>query len=212
MTIVGSNFLSGTTVTFGDSTATNVVFVSSDSITATTPAHPAGTVDMIATNPDGQADTLFNGFTFIVSPPPVLTSVNPTSGLELGGTSVTITGSNFLSGTTVTFGDSTATNVVVMSSDTITATIPTHPVGTVDVIVTNPDGLSGTLSDGFTFIKLVPGNFDGDDEVGLSDFVLFLDVFGATTGSDNSLFDLDGNGEVGLSDFVIFLDSFGTSQ
>ena len=83
------------------------------------------------------------------------------------------------------------------------------------MIVTNPDGmtgLSGTLSGGFTFIKLVPGNFDGDDEVGLSDFVLFLDVFGATTGSDNSLFDLDGNGEIGLSDFVIFLDSFGTSQ
>ncbi len=55
------------------------------------------------------------------------------------------------------------------------------------------------------------GDFDGDNEVGLSDFVLFLDSFGATTSSADwdPRFDLDSNGEIGLSDFVLFLDSFG---
>ena len=55
------------------------------------------------------------------------------------------------------------------------------------------------------------GDFDGDNEVGLSDFVRFLDVFGATTTSADwdPAFDLDDDGDVGLSDFVIFLDNFG---
>ncbi len=55
------------------------------------------------------------------------------------------------------------------------------------------------------------GDFDGDNEVDLSDFVLFLDVFGATSSSTNwdSTFDLDNDEKVGLSDFVLFLDNFG---
>ncbi len=56
---------------------------------------------------------------------------------------------------------------------------------------------------------ILVGDFDGDNEVGLSDFVRFLDVFGATTDPANSVFDLDNDGEIGLSDFVIFLDNFG---
>ena len=39
-------------------------------------------------------------------------------------TAVTITGTNFASGATVTFGGSAATSVVVVSSTTITATTP----------------------------------------------------------------------------------------
>ena len=58
----------------------------------------------------------------------------------------------------------------------------------------------------------IAGDFDGDNEVDLSDFVRFLDVFGGTATPANSIFDLDGNGEIGLSDFVIFLDNFGRTQ
>ncbi len=58
------------------------------------------------------------------------------------------------------------------------------------------------------------GDFDGDNEVGLSDFVLFLDAFGTTTSSADwdPTFDLDGNEEIALSDFVIFLDNFGRTR
>ncbi len=70
--------------------------------------------------------------------------------------------------------------------------------------------VSWNLSHLAEFSGLV-GDFDGDNEVGLSDFVLFLDLFGATASSADwdPRFDLDSNGEVGLSDFVLFLDNFG---
>ena len=49
-----------------------------------------------------------------VSGPPTVTSISPTSGTTAGGTSVTITGTNFISGTTVTIGGSSCTSVVVV--------------------------------------------------------------------------------------------------
>ncbi len=60
--------------------------------------------------------------------------------------------------------------------------------------------------------KLV-GDFDGDNDVDLSDFVLFVDVFGTTFSSAdwNPVFDLDDDGEISLSDFVIFVHNFGKS-
>jgi hypothetical protein len=82
---------------------------------------------------------------------PAVTSVSPNSGPTTGGTSVTITGTGFVSGATVKFDSSFATNVQIVSSTTITATSPAHTVGTVSVVVTNPNGQSGTLSKGFTF-------------------------------------------------------------
>ena len=159
VTIKGSNFQSGATVTFGDSSVTNVAVGLLGTITLGTPTHPVGTVDVIVTNPDGQADTLENGFEVIVPPPPVVTSVNPTSDAELVGTpvSVTIKGSNFQRGATVTFGSSVATNIAVVNSTTITAVTPAHPVGIVDVTVTNPDGQAGIRENGFTFVPALFG-------------------------------------------------------
>ncbi len=158
VTITGSNFQIGATVTFDDSAATNVLIQPlGNTIAAVTPAHPAGPVDVIVTNPSGEADTLVNGFTFLPAPTPVVTSIDPTSGSEFGGTPVTITGSNFQIGATATFDDSAATNVLVaLLGDTITAVTPVHPPGPVDVIVTNPSGQADTLLNGFTFLSATP--------------------------------------------------------
>src|SRR4029077_4345287 len=60
---------------------------------------PAGTVNVTVTNPDAQSATLVNGYTY--NPAPTATSISPASGTTLGGTSVTITGTNFISGATV---------------------------------------------------------------------------------------------------------------
>ena len=49
MTITGTNFAAGATVTFGSTAATNVVVVSSTTITATTPAGSAGAVTVTVT-------------------------------------------------------------------------------------------------------------------------------------------------------------------
>ena len=56
-----------------------------------------------------------------------------------------------------------------------------------------------------------PPDFDGDGTISISDFLLFVDVFGASRGDGvyEERFDLDGNGAIGISDFLIFVDNFG---
>ncbi|HYM07884.1 MAG TPA: IPT/TIG domain-containing protein [Terriglobales bacterium] len=84
-------------------------------------------------------------------PPPVPTSISPTSGTTAGGTPVTITGTGFLPGATVSFGGTSATGVSVANSTTITATTPAHAAGAVNVVVTNTDNQNGTLNNGYTY-------------------------------------------------------------
>jgi hypothetical protein len=85
------------------------------------------------------------------APGPVVSSVAPGTGSTTGGTEVTITGSNFAAGATVTVGGSAATGVSVVNSTTITATTPAHAAGMVSVTVTNVDAQTGTLASGFTY-------------------------------------------------------------
>ena len=151
VTIAGTNFAAGATVTFGTNAATNVVVVSSTSIMATTPAGSAGVVG-VTVMVNGQSGTLANGFTYVA--PPTVTGVNPNSGSTAGGTSVTITGTNFAAGATVTFGSAAATNVTVVNGTTITATTPAGSAGAVTVTVTNPGSQSGSLNNAFTYIVL----------------------------------------------------------
>jgi hypothetical protein len=84
---------------------------------------------------------------------PTLTGVSPSSGPASGGTSVALTGTNFVSGATVSFGGAAANTVVVVNATKITATTPPHKQGGVNVVVMNPDGQSGTLSSGFLYRK-----------------------------------------------------------
>jgi len=63
VTITGVSFQNGATVTFGGSVATNVNVVSATTITSTTPAHVAGSVDVIVTS-GGTTVTKNNGFLY----------------------------------------------------------------------------------------------------------------------------------------------------
>jgi hypothetical protein len=109
--------------------------------------------------------------------PPILavTSVSPTSGPTAGGTSVSINGSNFVSGTTVTFGGTASPSVTFNNSTSLTATTPAHFAGPVDVVVTTPTSQTATLTSGFTYIGLVSQySFDtagtpGKDTAGAND-------------------------------------------
>ncbi len=89
--INGSNFQGGVTVTFGDMQATELRQHRSSIVDVKTPAHPAGTVDVTVTNPDGQADTTENGFTFVPALFGIKTdyhvdgSVNSVFGADLDG-------------------------------------------------------------------------------------------------------------------------------
>ena len=104
----------------------------------------------------GATATLAGGFEFVRGPPSVGT-VAPNSGPIEGGTLVTITGSGFLEGATVSFGGTDATGVVVASSQVLRAVAPAHAVGAVNVLVTNSDGQTAALSDGFTYVTSSTG-------------------------------------------------------
>ena len=153
VTITGADFVAGATVTFGGAAATTVSVDDPGTITADTPAHAAGPVDVVVTNPDLQGDTLPDGYTYLApDPAPTVSGVDPPDGLAVGGTPVTITGADFVAGATVTFGGAAATTVSVDDPGTITADTPAHAAGPVDVVVTNPDLQGDTLPDGYTYL------------------------------------------------------------
>lgn len=158
VTIAGTGFTAGATVSFGGTAATGVTVASATSITATTPARTAGSVDLVVTNTDGQSGRLTGAFTYVAPPPvaPTVTAIAPTSGSTAGGTNVTLTGTGFAAGAAVSFGGIAASSVAAGSSTSIMATTPAQGAGAVDVVVTNADGLSGRLTGGFTYVAPQP--------------------------------------------------------
>jgi hypothetical protein len=149
VTLTGTNFASGATVTLGGVQATGVTVVSATQINAVTPAHAQGSVNVVVTDPDGQSATLSAGYTFVLQP--TLRSISPNNGPVSGGTHVTLTGTDFVSGATVTFGGAAASSIVVVNATTITATTPRHRQGGVNVTVTDPNGRNATLASGFVY-------------------------------------------------------------
>ena len=98
--------------------------------------------------------------TGLVTGPLAVTALDPAAGSTGGGTDVTITGTGFRTGTTVTFGGE-RTTAYVHNSTTIYTTTPVHAAATVDVIVTKPDGESVTLTGGFRYAAPQSFNFNG---------------------------------------------------
>jgi len=76
-------------------------------------------------------------------PAPTVTTISPRTGGVTGGSSVTITGTDFTGATSVTIGGAAATSVVVVDATTITCKTPTGSEGVASVLVTNPSGTNG---------------------------------------------------------------------
>jgi hypothetical protein len=84
--------------------------------------------------------------------PPTVKKLNPKKGPAAGGTSVTITGTNFAGVKAVKFGGKEAIGFTVNSLTSITATSPAGTTGKVDVTVTTTNGTSAANSkDQFTY-------------------------------------------------------------
>src|SRR5689334_3023711 len=94
------------------------------------------------------------------TPPPTVTSVNPTSGGQGQNLTVTLAGSNFRGAATCSFGAGITVNSCTLNSGTqLTANITissTATLGSRNVTVTNPDTQSSTLSNGFTVVLAGP--------------------------------------------------------
>lgn len=152
VTLTGSDFDGSETVTFGGIAATSVAFLTSSTLTAVTPPHAAGSVDVVITNNNG-SNTLVGGFTYEGAP--TIAGLTPNSGLTVGGDSITVNGTNFNGSETVTFGGAAATSVTFVSATSLTVVTPAQADGVVDVVVTNGNG-SATLVDGFTYGSPTP--------------------------------------------------------
>ncbi len=138
--ITGTNLTGATAVKFGATNAASFTVNSATSITATSPAGSAGTVDITVTTAGGtSATSAADQYTYASLP--TVTTVTPSQGVLGGGTAVTIAGTNFTGATGVTFGGTAATSVVVVNPTTITCVVPAAAVGgPVSVIVTTPSG------------------------------------------------------------------------
>ena len=117
-------------------------------IVATTPPHAVGATDVVVTNMDpatGVIDSgsgssaVSSGYSFVTAP--WLSSVTPSSGTVSGGTTITINGSNFVSGAQVLVANQSAV-VQSLTSTSITAVVPANSAQTAAVSVVNPDGQS----------------------------------------------------------------------
>src|SRR5512135_1396033 len=109
---------------------------------------PFGPRDVTVANPDGQARTSIAPILTLGpgGPGPAVTAIAPTSGDAAGGEAVTLTGTDFVTGASVTIGGVAATGVSVTGATSADATVPALPPGTLnDVTLVNPDTQSGTL-------------------------------------------------------------------
>jgi hypothetical protein len=147
ITLTGTGFAAGATVTVGGAAATSVQVLSATQVRATTPAGTAG-ARTVQVTVGGQSASLANAFTYAGAP--TLTSVSPTSGSTAGGTVITLTGTNFASGATVSVGGAGATNVQVLSATQVRATTPAGTAGARTVQIT-VGGQSASLTNAFTY-------------------------------------------------------------
>jgi hypothetical protein len=91
---------------------------------------------------------------------PTIISVDPPQGGVLGQDPVSIIGTGFAAGISITFDGLPATNVNVISETLLTCVTPAHAVGSVDVTalysITDPtDSSTGTLPNGYLYQLIV---------------------------------------------------------
>lgn len=150
VTLTGTGFLAGITVSIGGVTCSSPSLVSSTQLTCTVGAHIGGSATVTILNPNTQTATSSSSiFSYSL---PTVTAIAPSSGIALGGTSVTITGTGFLAGATVSIGGVSCIFPQLVSSTEITCNTKSTTPGSATVTVLNTNGQSGTSSTSiFTF-------------------------------------------------------------
>ena len=152
VTLTGSNFAPGLTVKFGGVNAASVIFSNATTATAVTPGNSPGLVNVEVVNADSQSGVVSNAFQFDAAPAPVVTAIAPTNGTTLGGTLVSLSGSNFAAGVTVKFGGVSAASVSFSNATLLTAVTPALSAGPQHVEVRNVDNQSFTATNAFTAV------------------------------------------------------------
>lgn len=195
--VISGTALSGASaVTFGGSAATSFTVDSDTQITAQTPAHAIGSVDVVVTTLAGSA-TLANAFTY---DGPTVSAISPSSGSASGQTGFTLTGTGFTGATSVLFDGVPAVGLNVVSSTQVTGVTPAHAAGAADIRIETPLG-AAVVESGFAYLVTAIGQATaGGTIAGLSGGVLNLVAatadnsggiawggFGTATGASSNL-------------------------
>jgi hypothetical protein len=171
-------------------------------------AGAVGTLNLgVTVTSSGCSDTKSANVNVTAAAPTVsVTAVNPSMGSHVGGLSVTITGSGFLTGAGVTFGGAAATNVVVVNATTITAKTPAHAAGSVDVTVTNTNASTATLTGGYTYLaQQFDANGDGaTDPADIFYLINYLFTNGPVPRGTAGMLSGDANGDGAVDPSDIF--------
>ena len=169
--IAGTGFESGATVTV-DGSRVDATVLSANTISLSMPAHSAGiesgglkTVTVTVINPLSQAQASVPGGYMYIGPP-VISKLLPNIGSTGGGAPVNIIGT----GTGGMYSVVTLTVDGIVSTfedgwpyyDAIYSSMPAHAAGTVEVIVTDRYGRTGSSQ--FTYASPATFDFNGDWE------------------------------------------------
>jgi hypothetical protein len=176
VTITGSGFFSGAVVNFTEETggvpvsgnvvvaATSTAINSGTSITATTPAITAGATYFVTVTTPGGTTAYGSSEVFTFVPPvPTITNLSAISGPPAGGTGLTVSGTGFVAGATVSFVEENSgtvvtplvslsgTGVTVTGSTVLDVTSPAITVGTTYFITVTTAGGVSANSQVFTY-------------------------------------------------------------
>jgi hypothetical protein len=146
--ITGTDFSNATAVKIDVTNVTSYTVDSNTQITAVTPAGTGSNLTITVETPQG--NTTSGGLYTYVSGP-TITTVSPTSGFTTGGTVLTIIGTGFSLGDTITVDGNPATSVNVVSSTKITCNTPSGTTGAAKDVV-----LNGSVTSAGAFTYLTP--------------------------------------------------------
>ncbi|WP_336048191.1 IPT/TIG domain-containing protein, partial [Streptomyces sp. CA2R101] len=143
VTVFGTNLTLTNAVNFGGNPATAITVVSDNQLTVTAPAG-TGTVVVTVTTPGGTSTAATGNPYYTYLGAPVLTSLIPSHGADLGGDAIVLGGSNLTYTDAVSFGGVPA-SFSAISDTQVVATSPGGAPGTVNVVAHTPAGNSNAL-------------------------------------------------------------------
>jgi len=155
VTITGNGFSATAGLNQIQFNGVNATTLSATATTLTTQVPSGATTGPVTVTISG---LISNGVNFTVAnagPPPTLTAVSPNVGSVQGGQQTTLTGTNFVTGTTVKIGNKPASVLTLVSATTMIVQVPASVPGPADVVVTNSNG-DAVLQNGYTYLSGAP--------------------------------------------------------
>jgi len=145
ITLTGVNFHTGGLINVGSSACTSPVYVNDATVRCTAPAGDGANVPVVITVSEVASNTWMLNYQV-----PTITTISPANGPTIGGTRVTVTGSNFGLFGRVSIGGASCTDFS-HTHTTIVCYLPAGMGATNAVIVTQAGGQESTNSVNFAY-------------------------------------------------------------